>query len=115
MLAVALALSSCFLQPHKLDIQQGNYIDYETLARLKPGMTRSQVRFLLGTPLIADAFHPDRWDYLFIDRRAGALRHERRATLWFDGDKLVRAVTDTDAPPAGAPPAPEKAAATRNK
>lgn len=113
MLAVALALSSCFLKPHKVDIQQGNYIDAETLARLKPGMTRSQVRFLLGTPLIVDAFHPDRWDYLFIDRRAGTLRHERRATLWFDGDNLVRAVTDTEPAATGAQPAPEKAAATQ--
>lgn len=93
-----LALSSCFLKPHKIDIQQGNYIDADVLARLKPGMTRSQVRFLLGTPLITDPFHPERWDYMFIDRRAGNLREERRATLWFDGDKLRRAVTDT--PPA---------------
>lgn len=93
-----LTLSSCFLKPHKIDIQQGNYIDGDLLAKLKPGMTRSQVRFLLGTPLISDPFHPERWDYMFIDRRAGNLREERRATLWFDGDKLRRAVTN--APPA---------------
>ncbi|HZR03256.1 MAG TPA: outer membrane protein assembly factor BamE [Burkholderiales bacterium] len=96
LLLVALTLSSCFLKPHKIDIQQGNYIDAETLAKLKPGMTRSQVRFLLGTPLIMDPFHPERWDYMFLDRRAGKLMQERRATLWFDGDKLKRAVTDAE-------------------
>lgn len=94
LLAVTLALQSCFLTPHRIDVQQGNYFDPEAVSRLKPGMTRSQVRFLLGTPLIADPFHPDRWDYLFIDRRAGKLEEERRLTLWFDGDRLIRAATD---------------------
>lgn len=103
LLAATLALSSCFLTPHRIDVQQGNYFDPEAVARLKPGMTRSQVRFLLGTPLIADPFHPDRWDYLFIDRRAGKLKEERRLTLWFDGDRLIRAATDVpDATPAPA-------------
>ena len=52
------------LSAHKIDIQQGNYVTQDMVAKLKPGMTRSQVRFALGTPLIADPFHPDRWDYL---------------------------------------------------
>ena len=58
-------LSACFLKPYKIDVQQGNFLDQEMVAKLKPGMTRSQVRFLLGTPLIADPFHPDRWDYVY--------------------------------------------------
>ncbi len=94
LLAVTLALSSCFLTPHRIDIQQGNYFDPEAVAKLKPGMTRSQVRFLLGTPLVADPFHPDRWDYLFILRPEGKLKQERRLTVWFEGDRLVRAITD---------------------
>jgi outer membrane protein assembly factor BamE len=99
-LAACLALSSCFLKPHKIDVQQGNYLDEQMISRLKPGMTRSQVRFLLGTPLIADPFHPERWDYLFLDRREGKLVRDRRLTVWFEGDKLARAVTDRpDAPP----------------
>src|SRR5262245_44011269 len=89
-----LALSSCFLAPHKIDVQQGNYVDAELVSKLKPGMTRSQVRFLLGTPLIADPFRPERWDYLYLDRRGGKILVERRVTLWFDGDKLQRGVTD---------------------
>jgi outer membrane protein assembly factor BamE len=106
--AACLALSSCILKPHRIDIQQGNYLDPEVIAKLKPGMTRSQVRFLLGTPLLTDAFHPDRWDYLYIDRRKGKLVQEHRLTLWFDGDQLKRAVTDTGEPKAAgaAPSAP---------
>ena len=105
-LAACLALSSCFLKPHKIDVQQGNYLDEQMISRLKPGMTRSQVRFLLGTPLLTDAFHPDRWDYLYIDRRKGRLVQEHRLTLWFEGDQLKRAVTDTAEPKAaGAAPA----------
>ena len=91
-------------------MQQGNYIDPEAIAKLKPGMTRSQVRFLLGTPLLVDTFHPDRWDYLYIDRREGRLVQEHRLTVWFDGDQLKRAVTDTaePAPVSQAPPAVDK-------
>jgi outer membrane protein assembly factor BamE len=111
-LLACLALSSCVIAPHKMDVQQGNYIDQDMIAKLKPEMTRSQVRFLLGTPLLADTFHPERWDYLYLDRQRGKLRQERRLTLWFDGDKLKRAVTDTPGGPApltqaaGSPPPP---------
>ena len=87
-------LSGCFLKPHRIDVQQGNYLDQAAVHKLKPGMTRSQVRFLLGTPLITDPFHPERWDYMFIDRKAGKLKEERRLTLYFDGDKLARATSD---------------------
>jgi outer membrane protein assembly factor BamE len=104
LIAACLALTSCFLVPHKIEILQGNYLDAATLARLKPGMTRSQVRFLLGTPLVTDAFHPDRWDYLFLDRKQGKLVAERRLTLWFEGDKLHRAITNAPVQPL--PPAP---------
>jgi len=94
LLLCAWLLAGCFLKPHKIDVQQGNYLDQATILKLKPGMTRSQVRFLLGTPLIADPFHPERWDYMFIDRKAGKLKEERRLTLSFDGDKLTRATSD---------------------
>ena len=105
-LLACVALPGCFLKPHKIEIQQGNYIDETMIAKLKPGMTRSQVRVILGTPLLTDAFHPDRWDYLFTDRKQGKLVQERRLTLWFEGDSLKRAVTDLppEAPTAGATP-----------
>ena len=87
-------LTACFLKPHKIDVQQGNYLDQETMAKLKPDMTRSQVKFLLGTPLIADPFHPERWDYLYLDRQKGELKITKRLTLIFEGDNLKRALTD---------------------
>jgi outer membrane protein assembly factor BamE len=91
-------LTGCFLKPHKIDVQQGNFLDQEAISKLKPGMSRSQVRFLLGTPLITDPFHPERWDYMYIDRKGGKLKEEKHLTLFFDGDKLLRATTDLASP-----------------
>jgi outer membrane protein assembly factor BamE len=91
-------LAACFLKPHKIDVQQGNYLDQDTVSKLKPDMTRSQVRFLLGTPLIADPFHPERWDYLYLDRKKGELKAAKRLTLIFEGDSLKRALTDLPGP-----------------
>src|SRR5918998_642922 len=59
------------LTPHKIDIQQGNYVTQDMVNKLKPGMSRSQVRFALGTPLIADPFHADRWDYVYVYEHKG--------------------------------------------
>ena len=76
------------LAAHKIDIQQGNYIDQAMVAKLKPEMTRSQVRFVLGTPLIADAFHPYRWDYVYLTGKANNVHTHHKITVVFDGDKL---------------------------
>lgn len=78
------------LAPHKIDVQQGNYVDQEMVAKLKADMTRSQVRFVLGTPLVADSFHQNRWDYVFMTGKAGKVRSQTKLTVVFDGDKLVR-------------------------
>jgi len=101
-------LGACFLTPHKIDVQQGNYLDAQTVSKLKPDMTRSQVRFLLGTPLISDPFHPERWDYVYMDFKGGTLKQQKRLTLYFDGDQLKRALTDFM--PAAIPPEPAKTA-----
>jgi outer membrane protein assembly factor BamE len=85
-----LLLAGCFLVPHKIDMQQGNYVDQEMVSKLRPGMTRSQVRFILGTPLINDPFHPDRWDYVYLTGKAGNVSRERAVTVIFDGDSLAR-------------------------
>ena len=87
---VPLLLAGCFLVPHKIDMQQGNYLDAEVVAKLKPGMTRSQVRFLLGTPLVADVFHPQRWDYVYLTGKSGDVRIRDRLAVIFEGDKLER-------------------------
>jgi outer membrane protein assembly factor BamE len=91
--AVALALGGCSARmpgAYTPPLQQGNVIEQDALSRLKPGMTRSQVRFLLGTPLVVDVFRNDRWDYVFFLRRQGQAPQQRRVTVMFDGDQLAR-------------------------
>jgi len=91
-------LAGCMLAPHKIDIQQGNYVDQAMVAKLKPEMTRSQVRFILGTPLIADAFHPNRWDYVYLTGKANNVHAQHKITIVFDGDKLKHVEGDITAP-----------------
>ena len=92
--------------PYRIDVQQGNALDQENVARLKPGLSRSQVRFLLGTPLVVDPFRADRWDYVYQYRKGGSLTEEKRITLFFDGDTLARIEGDL---PAGVTPATQPA------
>ena len=76
---------------YRISIQQGNYLDPKALEQLSVGMTRSQVRYLLGTPMVANAFDSDRWDYLFYFKQ-GRTRHpeERHVTVYFEDDKVSR-------------------------
>jgi len=76
------------VSPHRVDIQQGNVVTQEQLARVKPGMNRLQVRDALGSPLLTDAFHPDRWDYIFTLRQGGKPLQRRNVVLLFEGDVL---------------------------
>jgi outer membrane protein assembly factor BamE len=81
--------------PYLMEIQQGNFLDQEMVSRLKPGMTRDQVRFILGTPLVSDLFHADRWDYVFSRRPEGGGRVEqRRIAVFFSDGKLTRVEGD---------------------
>jgi outer membrane protein assembly factor BamE len=78
------------ITPYKIDIQQGNYVTQDMVAKLKPGMSKSQVRFALGTPLVVDAFHNDRWDYIYVLQKGGQVREHRRIIVLFEQDKLLR-------------------------
>jgi outer membrane protein assembly factor BamE len=93
-LGAPLLLSACFLVPHKVDVQQGNYVDQEMMSKLQLDMTRSQVLFVLGTPLVTDAFHPDRWDYVYLTGKAGDVNRRRGITLVFSEDRLIRVEGD---------------------
>lgn len=76
---------------YRMTIQQGNYLDPDAVAKLQEGMTRSQVRFLLGTPMVPDAFDENRWDYLYYLKRGRIQEPERRRlTVWFEDDKVAR-------------------------
>jgi len=88
-----LLLAGCSSVPsllYKIEIQQGNVITQEMVNKLKPGMTRSQVRFALGSPMISDAFHENRWDYLYRFEQRGRLIEQRKLTIFFEDDHLVR-------------------------
>ena len=74
---------------YKLDVQQGNIITAEMLMGLKPGMTRAQVKYVLGTPLIQDSFHENRWDYIYKMIKDDRLIEERHVVVRFADDELV--------------------------
>lgn len=76
--------------PYRIEVVQGNVVTSEQLARVVPGMTRLQVRDILGSPLITDIFHGDRWDYVFMLDRPGTPLQKRAIVVIFEGDKLAR-------------------------
>jgi outer membrane protein assembly factor BamE len=78
--------------PYKIDIQQGNYVDETMVDKLKVGMTQTQVKFIMGTPLLTDVFHANRWDYIYTYRKDGKLTEERRVALYFKDGALVTIV-----------------------
>ena len=97
--AVCSLLAACSsFNPYKIDVQQGNVLTQEMVAQLKPGQTREQVRFILGTPLLADIFHQQRWDYVYSYRKGRSGEVEtRQFSVYFDKDnRLERASGDVE-------------------
>lgn len=86
------------LTPYRIDIVQGNVVTKEQAALVKPGMSRTQVRDILGSPLLADAFHGDRWDYVFTIRRQGAEPQLRRIVVLFEGETLKSMDSNAELP-----------------
>lgn len=85
------ALTACsFLEPYRVPVVQGNVVTREQVAVLRPGMSRIQVRDILGTPLLTSVFHADRWDYVFTLQRQNTEPQARRVTVYFKGDVLER-------------------------
>ena len=78
------------ITPYRIEIVQGNVVTREQAEAVKTGMSRAQVRDILGSPLLTDIFHGDRWDYVFTIRRQGAEPQRRSIVLFFDGDRLLR-------------------------
>ena len=93
-LALAL-LQAC--SPYRINIQQGNYLDEETIAQVEPGMTRAQVKFLLGTPLVADSFNENRWDYIFHYRNGKSQKvRNSKFVVFFEGDRVNYTERETE-------------------
>lgn len=78
------------LSPYRIDVRQGNYVTQEMVAKLRPGMSRDQVRFVLGTPLVNDMFHADRWDYVYRFQPGRGEVQLRRLVVFFEDGKLAR-------------------------
>lgn len=80
---------------HKVDVQQGNIVNQEMIDKLLPGMTKSQVQFVLGTPLVTDTFNQKRWDYFYSRVNSSGQRSEEQVTIFFDEQgKLLRMTGD---------------------
>lgn len=104
--AAVAALSACssvdgasnrlvsMVTPYKIDIVQGNFVSREQVDALKNGMSRGQVKNILGTPLLTDVFHADRWDYVFTFKRQGVESQARKVTVYFKDDVLARVEAD---------------------
>jgi len=86
------------VQPYRVEIVQGNVVTKEQMQQVKPGMTRTQVRDAIGSPLLTDVFHDTRWDYVFTIRRQGTAPQSRRIQLTFDGDQLAKIDAPEDLP-----------------
>jgi outer membrane protein assembly factor BamE len=86
-----------FITPYRIDIVQGNIVTREQAALIKPGLSRLQARDILGTPLLADPFHANRWDYIFTLRRPGTALQRRSVVVEFEGD-VVKSVMAPDLP-----------------
>ena len=84
-----------WITPYRVDVIQGNFISKEQVSILQAGMTRAQVKEVLGTPLVASLFHADRWDYVFSLRRQGVESQSYKYAVFFKGDLLERFEGDT--------------------
>jgi outer membrane protein assembly factor BamE len=91
-------LAGCAMDPvtnlftnivYKIDVKQGNVITKEMIDQLKPGMNKRQIRYLLGTPILIDVFHQERWDYIYTDKPGGYPRLQKRISLFFKEDQLA--------------------------
>ena len=113
--AGVLLLAGCV---YRVDVQQGNLLDETDVQAVQPGMSRNQVRFLLGTPVVDDPFHQERWDYMYY-LRPGKSKEARQRWLivWFDGDAVKQIQRDVPVgegskgppeAPAETPPAPSQ-------
>lgn len=99
-----------YISPYRIDVRQGNFVTQEMVAQLKPGLTREQVRFILGSPLVADMFHADRWDYVYRFQPGHGEVQQRRMVVFFEDNKLTRVAGDVVAEDAAKGETPRPAA-----
>ncbi|MDI3514257.1 MAG: outer membrane protein assembly factor BamE [Rhodocyclaceae bacterium] len=103
------------VDPYRIDIRQGNYVDQEMLSQLRRGMTRDQVRYVLGSPLVVGMFRKDRWDYVYRFRPGSGEAQQRVISLYFAGDALDRVEGDVAVAQGGETGAEAAAAESRSR
>jgi outer membrane protein assembly factor BamE len=102
--------SPVILTPYRIDVRQGNFVTQDMVAQLKPGLSREQVRFILGSPLLADMFHADRWDYVYRFQQGRGEVQQRSLDGVFQDNKLTRVAGDVVAEDAAKAEAPKPTA-----
>ena len=103
-------LITSYLSPYRVDVRQGNFVTQDMVAQLKPGLSRDQVRFVLGSPLVTDMFHADRWDYVYRFQSGHSEVQQRNLTVFFQDNKLTRVAGDVVAEDATRAEAPKPTA-----
>lgn len=88
--AASTLVTGCSSWVYRIDVQQGNVVEQEALNRVEPGMTKRQVSFVLGTPLMRDPFHADRWDYVYFLKPGNGKQEQKHVAVYFEDDHLKR-------------------------
>jgi outer membrane protein assembly factor BamE len=93
-ISLCLFLSACFIRPYKFDITQGNLVTADTVEQLQTGMTEEQVQYLLGTPMLHDVFHTNRWDYIYYEKPGYGEPKRRHLAIYFEQGRVERITRD---------------------
>lgn len=89
-LFLCISLSGCIIRPYKFDLYQGNVLTREKVEQIHPGMSESQVRYVLGTPMLHDVFHTQRWDYIYIDKPRKGKEKRKHLAIYFEDGQVIR-------------------------
>lgn len=91
---LCLCISGCFIRPYKFDIEQGNLVTAEKVEQVQPGMSEEQVRYLLGSPMLHDVFHTNRWDYIYYEKPGYGEPKRRHLAIYFDQGRVMNLTRD---------------------
>lgn len=94
LIAIYTLLAGCFVKPYRFDLHQGNIIAAEKVAQIQPGMSREQVRYLLGTPVLNDVFETDRWDYIYLEVSGKGAELRKHLAVFFHEGRVARVTRD---------------------
>lgn len=91
---LALSLSACFIRPYKFDLEQGNLISADKIAQVQPGMSEEQVKYVLGTPMLQDVFHTNRWDYVYLEKPSYGKEKRSHLAIYFNDGVVSEVIRD---------------------